>query len=430
MRSRGWWLVGLLLMAMGAAPTGIWAQVALTTVQDTIYSANGVPTGGTVLVSWTGFTTASGSAVPAGNTSAAIPASGALTIALAPNAGSTPTGNYYTAVFHLTDGTTSRQFWVIPAAGTGGGAVKLAAIGSTVLPTSVAVQTVSKAYVDNAIATALTGHAPDSTTTPYVVKTGDTMQGPLLLPGDPVNALQAADKNYVDTVAAQLSGGETTKVSTVPTASQRVAQPAGTAMEVNALNGLLDASGYLSGVGSNGFGNALRGVNCVSGCEVRGSQAYTGTESVPVGSIPSGGRVVDARGGAVNTYAVNPLGAGAVSYIAESVTQLSTATAQQAVAARPGIVGPNSFATYMTQMAPTGGSNQFPASHGALPYGKSNYGVLQLTGTYNTQGQHVQFNNNVNCFSVGDCLAGGQFICRQAGTGMRQTRGHTHSICR
>ncbi len=408
---RGWWLVGSLLVATA----GMRAQVALTTVQDTVYNAGGVPTGGTVLVSWAGFTTAGGSAVPAGNTSATIAASGALTIALAPNQGAMPIGSYYTAVFHLTDGTTSRQFWVIPATVTGGGPVKLAAIESTVLPTSVAMQTVSKAYVDNAIAAAFTGYSPDSSATPYIVKLGDTMSGPLLLPGDPVSSLQAADKNYVDTAVAQLSGGGTTKLSTVPTASQTVAQPAGTTLEVNAINGVLDATGYLSGIGSNGFANALNSGNCAHGCEVRGSQTYPGTESVPAGSIPSGGRVVDARGGAVSTYVVNPLGAGATSYLANSVTQLSTATAQQAVAARPGIVGPNSFAEYLTQTAPTGGSNQFPASHETVPYGKSNYGVLQLTGTYNTQGQHVQFNNNVNCFSVGDCLAGGQFVLSSGG---------------
>ena len=408
---RGCWLVSLLLVATAE----VRAQVALTTVQDTVYNASGVPIGGTVLVSWAGFTTAGGSAVPAGNTSATIPASGALTIALAPNAGGMPIGSYYTAVFHLTDGTTSRQFWVIPATVTGGKPVKLAAVETSVLPTSVAMQTVSKAYVDDAIATAFTGYAPDSTSTPYIVKVGDTMSGPLLLPGDPVSSLQAADKNYVDTAVAQLSGGGTTKVSTVPTASQTVAQPAGTTLEVNALNGVLDATGYLSGIGSNGFANALASGNCTGGCEVRGSQTYPGMESVPTGSIPSRGRLVDARGGAVSTYAVNPLGAGATSSIANWLTQISTATAQQAVAARPGIVGPNSFAEYLTQTAPTGGSNQFPASHEPVPYGKSNYGVLQLTGNYNTQGQHVQFNNNVNCFSVGDCLAGGQFVLSSGG---------------
>ena len=51
-------------------------------------------------------------------------------------------------------------------------------------------QTVSKAYVDNAIAVAVTGTPLDSS--PYVLKAGDTMTGPLSLPGDPTSPLQAA----------------------------------------------------------------------------------------------------------------------------------------------------------------------------------------------------------------------------------------------
>ncbi len=98
-------------------------------------------------------------------------------------------GSYYTVVYHLDDGSVSRQYWVVPASLA---AVKVSAIESTVLPTSVAMQTVSKSYVDTAIAAATTGHPLDST--PYVLKSGDTMTGPLVLPADPVSATQAADK--------------------------------------------------------------------------------------------------------------------------------------------------------------------------------------------------------------------------------------------
>ena len=69
----------------------------------------------------------------------------------------------------------------------------------------------------------------------------------------------------------------------------------------------------------------------------------------------------------------------------------------------------------LTQNAPTGGSNQFPGDIESVPYNKNNYGVLQMTGNYNTQGQHVQAGNVVNCYSVGDCLAGGQFITTSGG---------------
>jgi hypothetical protein len=176
------------------------APLAVTTVQDTVYSASGGPASGTVLVSWAGFTTASGAVVPAGTMSVTIGTNGLLSIALAPNAGATPIGSYYTATFHLSDGTTSREFWVVPATVAGGGPVRLAGIQNQVLPTSVAMQTVSKTYVDMAIAAALTGHPADVSSV-YVLKAGDTMTGPLVLPGDPVSPNQAADKNYVDEAA-------------------------------------------------------------------------------------------------------------------------------------------------------------------------------------------------------------------------------------
>ncbi len=415
LKRQGWTLVGVLLTVMAAFPALVRGQVATTTVQDTVYSASGSPAQGTVVVRWGAFTTAGGTSVPEGTTAATIGAGGALSLQLVPDAGATPIGSYYTAVFHLSDGTTSRQFWVVPPVAAGGSPVKLATIQNQVLPTSVAMQTVSKNYVDNAIAKAITGVAPDSTATPYVLKTGDAMTGPLLLPGDPVSPQQAADKNYVDQTVGQLAGGGSTKVSTVPTMTQTVAQPASTQLEVNRLNGVLDATGFLSGGGNDGVANALASPECTNGCEVRANQTYPGTETLYAGTAASGVHVQDARGGAVSDTFVNPLGVNASANAGSSLTQITTRTAQQAVAARPGIAGPNSFVLGLTQTAPTGGSNQFPASHESVPYGKSNYGVLQLTGNYNTQGQHVQFGNVVNCYSVGDCLAGGQFITSSGG---------------
>jgi hypothetical protein len=102
-------LAALVAMSAGCASTAV-AQVSTTTVQDTVYSASGTPATGTVLVNWSSFTTMGGQTVPAGSTSVTIGAGGLLTIALAPNAGATPMGSYYTAIFHLNDGTTSRQY--------------------------------------------------------------------------------------------------------------------------------------------------------------------------------------------------------------------------------------------------------------------------------------------------------------------------------
>ena len=233
-------LAALVAMIAGCASTAA-AQVATTTVQDTVYSANGTPAGGTVLVSWGSFTTAGGQTVPAGSTSVTLGAGGQLTIALAPNAGATPMGSYYTAVFHLTDGTTSRQYWVVPVTVPGGGPATLAEIKNQVLPVSVAMQTVSKQYVDDSIAAAATGFPLESS--PYVQKAGDTMTGPLLLPADPVSANQAADKNYVDENVAAMAGGLGQKVSLLPTASQAVAQPSGTSFSINGVSANTTFSG-------------------------------------------------------------------------------------------------------------------------------------------------------------------------------------------
>lgn len=203
-RWKGWLTAGLWLL-LRAAVCQVPGALVTTTVQDTVYRADGTPAQGTVLLSWGAFTTAGGEPIAAGSTSVTLGTGGSLSVALAPNAGATPMGSYYTAVLHLNDGTTSRQFWVVPLPLPGGAPVKLASIQNQVLPLSVAMQTVSKQYVDNAIALARSGFPPDAPI--YVLKAGDTMTGPLNLPGDPTSALQAADKNYVDEGIASISAG-------------------------------------------------------------------------------------------------------------------------------------------------------------------------------------------------------------------------------
>jgi hypothetical protein len=63
-----------------------------------------------VYVSWPAFTTASGQAVAADNTTVTIASDGFMSVNLVPNLGSTPAGLYYTAVYYMSDGTTSTQY--------------------------------------------------------------------------------------------------------------------------------------------------------------------------------------------------------------------------------------------------------------------------------------------------------------------------------
>ena len=190
-------IVGALLL-LTAGPS--WSQVSTTTVQGIVYRADGTPATGTLLVNWTAFTTANNQAVAAGSTTATIGSDGFVTLDLAPNLGASPAGSYYTAVFHLSDGTVSKEYWTVPAASS----ATIAGVRAQLQPATVAVQSVSKSYVDALVASI----AP--TTSNFLPLTGGTLLGPLQLGSDPTSSLQAASKHYVDQQIATtvpLSGG-------------------------------------------------------------------------------------------------------------------------------------------------------------------------------------------------------------------------------
>ncbi|MDP9052075.1 MAG: hypothetical protein M3O31_15345 [Acidobacteriota bacterium] len=407
-KPKSWILIGVLLAAYTAKT--VVAQVSATQIADIIYHANGTPAAGTALISWPAFTTSNGDSIPSGSTSAVIAAGGALSVQLVPNAGSTPIGSYYTVVYHLDDGSVSHQYWVVPASLA---AVKISSIESTVLPTSIAMQTVSKSYVDSAIAAAVTGHPLDST--PYVLKSGDTMAGPLTLPADPVSARQAADKNYVDQSVAAATGGIGQKVSLQPLATQVVAQPNGTQLDVNNLNGVEYASQYVTGRGNNGIANALAGPDCANGCEIVAEQDYT-SEQYFTAALNSQTHIRDTRGGRqVDSYK-NPVdlvdhGLSTAQTIDDVSTQSEASLFQQTGSEDPGSMG-----VVITQEGLAGGSNLFPEqieSH--VPYFKMGYSALTVMGTYNTQGQHVLVPEGINCYGVGDCLMGSRFLLASGG---------------
>lgn len=190
--------VVLLGVALGQAASA--QAISTTTVQGTVYLANGQPGAGTVVVSWPSFTTANGQSIVDGRITATIAPDGFLSVNLAANLSSTPAGLYYTAVYYMSDGSSSTQYWVVPAAAQ----ASLAQVQSQVMPAAQAVQAASKAYVDQAIEALGQG---------VFTLSGGTMTGPLLLNGDPTQTLQAADKHYVDTSVSQavpLTGGSVT----------------------------------------------------------------------------------------------------------------------------------------------------------------------------------------------------------------------------
>jgi lysophospholipase L1-like esterase len=387
------------------------AQVVTTSVTDTIYRADGTPAGGTVIVSWPAFTTSSGQSVAAGSTSAVIGAGGVLSLQLTPNAGATPLGTYYTAVYHLDDGSVNREYWVVPASAS---PVRISAIRSTVLPTSVAMQTVSKSYVDTAIAAAVAGH-PLDTSNPYVQKSGDTMTGPLVLSGDPTAPAQAATKSYVDTNVTAIASGVAQKVSTFPSTTQTVAQPPGTELQVNSMNSVKYASQYQSGRGGNGIANLVNGPECASGCEIKAEQDYNSVEAVFPSQWNDGTHLEDNRQGSRRDSYLNPESAQFPGNEAGQVVNVTSTRGGATVNQLTGNHIPSSLGLVINHNALTGGQNQFPTDIGTVPYFKTNYSALMVNGIYNTQGQHVLTPTQIECFGVGDCLSGSQFILSSGG---------------
>jgi hypothetical protein len=193
-------ILGFGILAQGQAPT-------TTTVQGTVYLANGQAGPGTLILSWPAFTTASGQAVAADSLTTAIAADGFVSVNLAPNLGSTPAGLFYTAIYQMSDGSTSTEYWVVPAAAQ----ATIGQVRAQLMPAVQAVQAVSKTYVDESIAIALASQLTVS---------GGNLTGPLFLNADPTQPLQAADKHYVDAsfaLAVPLAGGDMTGPLETPT---------------------------------------------------------------------------------------------------------------------------------------------------------------------------------------------------------------------
>lgn len=215
----------------GAAPPSV---PATTTVADTVYLADGNPAQGNLIITWPPFLTASGTAIAGGTKNVALGTSGALSVALVPNVEANPAGVYYTVVYQLGPGQTKTEYWMVPTTspanlaavrvtpGSGmagqpvsmqyvnselatkaddsavvhlggtetiSGAKTFAAAPSVPAPTSTG-QVANKGYVDASISNVGAGN--------YLSTAGGTMTGPILLPANPVSALQAATKQYVD----------------------------------------------------------------------------------------------------------------------------------------------------------------------------------------------------------------------------------------
>jgi hypothetical protein len=105
------WALILFVSAGVLTANTVRAQgVSTTTVQGTVYLADGHPGSGTLLVRWPAFTTVAGQAVAAGRITTKISADGFVSVNLAPNLGSMPAGQYYTVVLYLNDGSANTEY--------------------------------------------------------------------------------------------------------------------------------------------------------------------------------------------------------------------------------------------------------------------------------------------------------------------------------
>jgi len=187
-----------------------------------------------------------------------------VSVNLTPNAGALPAGSYYTAIYHLNDGTVSQEYWVVPASGT----ATVGAVRAQLQPAMVAVQPgVTPSYVQSAIS---------SLGSTYLPLTGGTMAGALTLNGDPMASSQAATKHYADQLAAQnlpLSGGKLSGALTAPSISARQ------------IEGGFYADQAQSGAGNNGIAMSL--AQCLTlpyACQVVAPALYAQTEAQPFGT--------------------------------------------------------------------------------------------------------------------------------------------------
>src|SRR6266568_480529 len=98
-RAAKWMVAGLIGTAM--AWMALAQPIITTTVQGTVYLADGTPGSGSVQLSWPAFSTANNQAVLAGRTTVTVGGDGFLRVNLAPNMGSSPAGLYYTVTYHM-----------------------------------------------------------------------------------------------------------------------------------------------------------------------------------------------------------------------------------------------------------------------------------------------------------------------------------------
>lgn len=399
------WRITALTLTIALATFACWGQVTTTTVLDTVYHADGTYATGTILVTWPAFVTATGNTVAAGNLSVAIGTNGQVSMNLAPNVGATPTGSYYTAVYHLDDGTVSKEYWSIPNVPS----TSVAAIRSLVMPASIAVQTITATEVSSLL-------------NKYLPLNGGTLSGALQLQANPQTPMQAATKSYVDNAVAPISTAISNVVSSAPQNNQLVEQPTGTTLTANVFAGKYYASNFQSGSMNNGISTLASSSNCAtntpsghSGCTIYVDPTYANKEN-PQGygayifgnntsnmNWPLDTHIHDERNGVTADYYENPFSVVPQQSAGQTITSAITLDYQK----WPSYQGNAAGSEYLQTTDYAGGYNFDNYLGWGQPeyFFKTYYDNLVLATTDYTSGQQEAIENIVNCHGTGDCLA-------------------------
>jgi hypothetical protein len=353
--------------------------------------------------------------VAAGKVTANIGSGGQVSLSIAPNVGATPAGSYYTAVYHLDDGTVSKEYWSVPNVPS----TTIAAIRSLVMPASVAIQTVSTSEINNLLGS-------------YLPLNGGTLKGALQLQADPVTAMQAATKDYVDSTVAPIAAEVTNVISSAPKATQAVQQPAGSNLAVNIFQGSYYASQFQTGSMNNGISNLMNSTNCstsspngLSGCTVNVDPTYKNNENPQgYGSYlfgnntqnmpwPMDTHVHDTRNGVTADYYENPFSKVPGQSVGQTITTAFTLDYQNWPSYAGNLAGSEDI-----QTTDYSGGYNFDNYFGAGQpqyFFKTYYNDASFAATNYSSGQQESLENVVNCHGTGDCLAMTTFVTCDGG---------------
>jgi hypothetical protein len=223
----------------GSGPT-------LCQIVDTVYRADGTPAQGTIVILWPAFTTAAGQPIAPGMLTVQLGPQGQFNASLAPNAGATPAGTYYRVTYKLDDGSTSSEYWVVPATTT----TTIGAIRSVLVPVTQAAQFLTRAYADanymNLTASQTAAGVKTFTSSPSVPT--------------PQNPNDAANKSYVDANSGSANLGAPPPIGNVT--PNTVNATVSTAQDSRTANfPVMDLRNY----GLKGDGLLQSGCNIVSG---------------------------------------------------------------------------------------------------------------------------------------------------------------------